>query len=149
MLLEADTRAAIQSSPQAEAMLNAFAGRPAVRAAIGAMTAIETAPFALMVMSVGLALRRLAAGGREALPRALRWLRLASVAALVWGPAGLISQGAINSLLSLGMAGDAYWVIPVDLVDLWMALSLGTAAYAAVWALEAGLKAQRDLDDFV
>lgn len=149
LLLDDDDRAKLQATPAAEQTFTAYAGRPVVRAGIIGVSLIETGPFALMLLGVGLALRRLGGGSRDALARALTWLRIASQAALAWAIARPLSDSLMDSLLSAGTPDGARWQISIDLLDIGTALMLGTAAFATVWALEAGLRAQRDLDDFV
>lgn len=149
LLLDDDDRELIQASPAIERAFDAHARRPLVRAGVAGIMLIDLGPFAALLLAVGLALRRLGRGGDDALPRALFWLRRASQAAMLWAVTRPLADSLMESLLSGGGPEGAQWRISFDPGDIGVALSLGVAAYAAVWALEAGLRAQRDLADFV
>lgn len=148
-LLKGDVATQVHASPAARQTYAAYAHRPLVRLGIIGVTLISAGPFALMLAGVGLALRRLGGAGRDALARALTWLRWASLAALAWAVARPLSESLMDSLLSGGTPGGAEWKITIDSASVGTALMLGIAAFATVWALEAGLKAQRDLAGFV
>lgn len=148
-LLDEEGQKAVSASPAAERTFAAYAERPLVRMGIAGTSAIGAWPFAALLLLVGLALRRLGRGGGEALAAALARLRWAATAALVWAIARPVSDALMASLLSSGTPGGAEWQIPIDLGDMGTALMLAVAAYAVVWALEAGLRAQRDLQSFV
>lgn len=102
-----------------------------------------------MLFSIGLALRRLGGKRCEPLAEALPWLRRASLAAMIWAIGRPLSDSLMVSLLSPGTPEGRQWAITVDMLDIGTALMLTVAAYATVWALEAGLEAQRDLERFV
>ncbi|MEG3091452.1 hypothetical protein U1703_08220 [Sphingomonas sp. PB1R3] len=123
--------------------------RPSVRTGMIGVTALDEGPFALMLFSIGLALRRLGGKRREPLAEALPWLRRASLAAMIWAIGRPLSDSLTVSLLSPGTPEGRQWAITVDMLDIGTALMLTVAAYATVWALEAGLEAQRDLERFV
>lgn len=94
-------------------------------------------------------MRCLGGRGDDALDGALRWLRRASVAAIVWALANPVYESLLETLLSAGTPSGATMQISLYLGDVATALLLALAGYTATWALEAGLRTQRDLDDFV
>lgn len=149
LLLDEDDRTSVAASAAARRTFDAYAARPLVRLGLVGVEAIQTGPFALLLLGVGLALRRL--GGRKEgqLARALPWLRLAALAAIGWALARPVADSLMAMLLAPGTPGGRRWQLSVDVGDIGIALMLGIAAYAAVWAIESGLQAQRDLDDFV
>ncbi len=149
IMLDDDEMAKVQASPVAERIFDAHVARPIVRLGIAGITAIESVPFAILLLGVGVGLRRLGGRADDPLARALPWLRRASQAALVWAVARPLSESLMESLLSIGTPSGAHWYINVDLLDIGTAVMLGSAAYATVWALEAGLRAQRDLAEIV
>jgi hypothetical protein len=149
ILLEEDVMKTVQASPAAERRFDAYAMRPLVRAGIAGVTALDDGPFAAILLFVGLALRRLGDRRGEPLARALPWLRRASLAAMIWAIGRPVSDSLMKTLLSPGTPEGGQWAITVDLLDIGAALMQAIAAYAAVWAIEAGLKAQRDLERFV
>ncbi|MGT2515012.1 hypothetical protein ACVOMT_13015 [Sphingomonas panni] len=147
-LLDDDERATI-TGPAEEQALAAYVARPIVRVGIFGVKMIHSAPFAILLFGVGTALRHLGGRGDNQLERALPWLRRASLAAIVWAVAQPVSNSLMASLLSPGTPAGPYWYIEFDLVDILTALMMAIAAYATVWALEGGLRAQRELADFV
>ncbi|MGN7159974.1 hypothetical protein [Sphingomonas sp. SAFR-052] len=148
-MLDNDERLKVAASPEAERRLSAHVSRPIVRAGLLGVVLIGSAPFALLLLGVGAALRHLGRRSRNPLGRALPWLRRASLAAIVWAIAQPVSASLRASLLSLGTPSGGYWYITVDFADIGIGLMLAMAAYATIWALEAGIRAERELADFV
>lgn len=148
-LLGDDQRAAVTASPAAERRFDAYAAQPLVRVGLAGVMLIRNGPFAVLLLCVGLALRRLGAHAGDPLADALPWLRLASLAAIASAFAGPIGQSLLGSLLSRGTPMGAHWIVVADFNEVGTALLLAVAAYATAWALEAGVGAQRDLDSFV
>lgn len=148
-LLDDDVMKSVQASPAAERRFDAYAMRPLVRAGIAGVTALDDGLFALILLCAGMALRQLGGRHGEPLARALPWLRRASFAAIVWAIGRPLSDSLMTTLLSPGTLDGGQWTITLDLADIGGALMLALAAFATVWALEAGLRAQRDLDRFV
>lgn len=149
LLLGAENRALVVASPEAQRRFDAYVARPDVRLRLAGVEAVSKLPFALLLLCVGLALRRLGGRGAGALAQVLRWLRRASIAAIVWALADPVHESLLESLLSAGTPTGPRWQVTINLAGMAAPLLLALAAYAAVWALEAGLKAQRDLDAFV
>jgi hypothetical protein len=52
-------------------------------------------------------------------------------------------------LLSGGAPGGFQPQVTLNLMDVGTGLTLAVAAFTAIWAVEAGLKARAELDDFV
>ena len=90
-----------------------------------------------------------------------RWTRCRSVAAGIAVAAPRLDRrhrldarpcGVSDRARIVAVAGHAGRTDPVHehyLADIATGLLLAIAAYCAIWAIEAGLRAQRDLDDFV
>ncbi|MFD1788990.1 hypothetical protein ACFSC3_15600 [Sphingomonas floccifaciens] len=148
-MLDDDEKAKVVATPGAEQKLDAYVGRPIVRAGIFGVTLIDSVPFATLLLGVGIALRRLGGRGENPVAQALPWLRRASLAAIVWALAQPVSNSLMASLLSIGTPSGPHWYITINLVPIGTGLMLAIAAYATIWALESGLQAQRDLDAFV
>lgn len=148
-MLDDDEQAKVVVTPGADRAIAAHVARPIVRAGIFGVSMIEAAPFALLLAGVGLALLRLGGRGSDPIAEALPWLRRGSLAAIVWAVSQPVSQSLMASLMSPGTPSGPHWYIQVDLVDVATGLMLAIAAYAAIWALEAGLQAQRDLAEIV
>lgn len=149
LLLDEEDRLLVGASPAALRRFDAHVARPAVRMGLAGVAVLDTLPFALLLFGVGAALRRLGGRGAGSLPAALRWLRLASLAAIIWALAQPFHETAVETLLSPGTPSGSQVKVVIYLGDIAKGLLLALAAYAAVWAIEAGLRAQRDLDDFV
>jgi hypothetical protein len=148
-LLPEESRAEIEGSPSALARYEAYVARTDVRIGLAAIEAIDLLPFMALLGTVGIALRRLGGSGADTLERALPWLRRASLAAIVWTLAGPVYQSALETWLSRGMPSGFQIVTTILLAPIAGGLLLAFAAYAAIWAVEAALKAQRDLDRFI
>lgn len=148
-LLDSQVREAVEATPAAMRAFETHASRPTVRLALAAADAIDSLPFGVLLLSVGLALRRLGAQGADALAQALPWLRRASLAAIAWTALDPVHEGAVEAILSAGTPKGASISLSFYLGDIASGLLLAMAAYAAIWAMEAGLRSQRDLDGFV
>ncbi|WP_156351535.1 MULTISPECIES: hypothetical protein [unclassified Sphingomonas] len=149
VLLAEETRIEVAASPVTQRRFDAYAARGDVRIGLALIDAVDTVPFALLILSVGLALRRLGGAGRDALPQALRWLRRAAIAAIAWSLAQPVYESLLETLLSPGTPDGAMIVLSIGFGMIGTALLLAFAAYAAVWALEAAVRAQRDLAEFI
>ncbi|WP_240500094.1 hypothetical protein [Sphingomonas montana] len=149
LLLEEDDRASVMASGDAERAFDAHVARPIVRLGLVGVDLVESGPFAMLLLGVGLALRRLGGRGEGTFARALPWLRRASIAAILWAIARPVSDSLMAMLLAPGTPSGARWQVSVDLVEVGTALMLAIAAYATVWALEAGVRTQQDLAEIV
>jgi hypothetical protein len=148
-LLPEETRMGIEISPSARARFEAYVARVDVRIGLAAIEAINLLPFMALLGSIGIALRRLGGSGADTLEQALRWLRRASLAAVVWTLSDFVYESVLETWLSPGTPSGFEVVTTVMLAPIAGGLLLAFAAYAAVWAVEAGLSAQRDLERFV
>lgn len=147
--LPEEDRAKIAASPQAGRKFDAYLARPLVRLGVAGIAALDAAPFALLLLGVGLALRRLGGRGDDPLGKALPWLRRASLAAIVRALLTPFTGSLMAMLLYPGTPAGPHWAITVDFGGISVALALAVAAYAAVWAIEAGVQAQRELAEIV
>ncbi|MHA6722614.1 hypothetical protein [Sphingomonas sp. RS2018] len=148
-LLDDDERAAVTATPVKEARFDAYVARPTTRFGLLGIAIVQKGPFALLLLGVGVALRRLGADHGHPLADALPWLRRASIAAMLTAISSLIGDSLMQSLLSIGTPGGPHWIVSVDLLPIATAMMLAVAAYATVWGLEAGVQAQRDLAEIV
>lgn len=149
-LLDQDVRVAVLATPAALRTFEAYVARPDVRLRLAAVEALNLGPFALLLAGVGLALRRLGGnGGPDALPRALRWLRVSAIAALVWALTSPVYDSLLATILSPGTPNGEKIELYIYLDKIGGGLLLALAAYATIWAIEAGFEARRDLDSFV
>ncbi|WP_097063904.1 hypothetical protein [Sphingomonas guangdongensis] len=147
-VLPREIQTQVRSSPDALARFEAYRRRPLVRVGALGVAAVSLVPFAGLLFGVGLALRRLGGGG-DALGQALPWLRRASLAAIVWALSSPLAESLEVMLLYPGTPAGAHWHIVLDPKSIMTGLMLAVAAYAAVWAMEAGVQAQRDLAEIV
>ncbi len=148
-LLDRDVRLTVEATPVAQARFDAWVARPDVRLALAGAKAIDALPFAVLLLCVGVALRRLGTAGSDALAQALPWLRRASLAAIVWTILAPFYDSAVESILSPGTPEGAVLQLSFYADDLVVGALLAIAAYVAIWAMEAGLATQRDLENFV
>jgi hypothetical protein len=147
-VLPREVQAQLRSSPDALARFEAYRRRALVRVGALGVAVVSLVPFAALLLGVGLALRRLGGGG-GALRQALPWLRRASLAAILWAVSSPLAESLHVMLLYPGTPAGAHWHIVFDLQSILTGLMLAVAAYAAVWAMEAGVQAQHDLAEIV
>lgn len=149
ILLDQDVRGMVLATPSGLKTFEAYVARPDVRLGLAAVETINLGPFAFVMLGVGLALRRLGGRASAALPKALRWLRRSSIAAILWAVMSPLYDCLLAMLLSPGTPNGATveWFIYLDKIGAGLLLAL--AAYTAIWAVEAGLEARRDLDGFI
>ncbi len=150
-LLDEEDRAIVTASFANERRFTAYVEEPHTRLILAAIKSLSSLPFVGLIFGVGLALRRLGSNKDDPLAYALPWLRRASVAAVLW----TLSMPLVDSLtatnLAHGLPTDdyAFYFAIEDLTEVCSAVMLAIAAYSTIWAVETGLRAQRDLDDFV
>lgn len=149
LLLEEETRLAVAATPDSQRRFEAYAARGGVRVGLAAIEAIGAVPFGLMMFCVGVALRRLGGAASEGLPRALWWLRRASIAAIICALAEPVRETLLGTWLSPGTPAGFAITSTIYLANIAEGLLLAFAAFATVWALEVTLRARRDLDEFV
>lgn len=139
----------LMGNPEAQARFAAYVARSWVRTGLAALTLMEEGLLVFLFVAVGLTLRRLGARRDQALASALPWLRRGAMAGLLWAAAQPLTDSVRTMLLYPGTPTGASWFIGIDLTVAGPALLLAIAAYATAWALEAGMRAERDLADFV
>lgn len=148
-LLDRDVRLAVEATPATRVRFDAHVARPDVRLALAAARALDALPFGVLLLCVGVALRRLGTAGSDALAQALPWLRRASLTAIVWTILGSFYDSAAETILSPGTPEGGTVMLSFYADDLVVGALLSMAAYVAIWAVEAGLATQRDLENFV
>lgn len=148
-LLREPDRAAVAGDPAAQARFAAYVDRPIVRAGLGALVAADEGLLVVLLAAMGMTLLRLGGRGDQVLARALPWLKRGALAGLLWAIAQPVTDSLRAMLLSPGTPAGASWFIGIDLTVAGPALLLAIAAYTVAWALEAGVRATRDLADFV
>ncbi len=148
-LLPESEQALLSNNPEAEARFATYVARPPVRAGLAAIILVDEGLLIFLFVAVGLTLRRLGGRGEHVLGRALPWLKRAAFAAVLWAVAQPLTDSLRTMLLYPGAPSGATWFIGIDLTIAGPAFLLAIAAYAIAWALEAGIRAERDLADFV
>jgi len=147
-LLPDDRRTVLQHDPQAFAALAAYVGQPLVRIALACLVVVRDGLMVLLLLAIGATLRRLGRLGERVLEEALRWFRRGALAALLWSIAQPLTD-VVQAVLLLPALPEKAASIPVNLTVAGPALLLAIAAYAIAWALEAGVRAERDLAAFI
>lgn len=142
-------RPALASSPSAQTAFEQYVARVPVRLGLTAIRLIDILPFALLMVAVSLALKRLAARRGDDLAGALHWLRRSAIAALLMVLATPIADSLEAMILFPGTPTGAMWYLEVEFRQLGFNMLLASAVFAVVWALDAGSRAERDLTDFV
>ncbi|GGE82454.1 hypothetical protein GCM10011404_13900 [Sphingomonas prati] len=148
-LLPDAERASVSSDPAARARFAAYAARPRVRAGLAGLILFDEVFLIFLFVAVGLTLRRLGGAGGPVLARALPWLKRGALSAVLWAIVQPLTDSLRAMLLFPGTPSGASWYIALDLTVAGPAMLLAIAAYATAWALEAGIRAERDLATFV
>lgn len=148
-LLPDETLARLKSDAEARGRFDRWVAEPGVRAGLAAIVLLGSGPMAVLFLAVGMALRRLGQKRHHALADALPWLRRASRAAVTLAVARILCPVLQAALLYKGVGGSRALSSPIQLDSALLFLLLAFAAYATIWALEAGIRAERELADFV
>lgn len=148
-LLPEGEQPSLAQDPAARAAFREYVDRPFVRAGLAAIALVGNLPWFVLLLCIGLALRRLAGRRGDDLGRALPWLRRASLAALAMVLAVPIGESLTVMLLYPGLPTGPHWYVQVDMLAGAKSLLLAFAAFAVTWAVEAGHRAERDVADFV
>ncbi|WP_156347095.1 hypothetical protein [Sphingomonas sp. Leaf33] len=148
-LLDESDRTILADAPDKARAFSTYIGQPEVRVGLAAIRAIKTLPFSFMVTGIGIALLCLGGRSGDPLARALPWMRRASIAAILWGGAKLVVDSLTATVLSAGLPEGFTYYFATEWNEVGTALMLALAAYTMAWALEAGVKAQRDLAEIV
>jgi hypothetical protein len=144
-----DTRAELSGSGTAQAAFERHLARPLVRAGLAAVELTRSLPFAALMLGIGMALRELATRKENDLARALPWLRRASLAAILMAVAEPVAASAQAMIAYPGTPTGPMWYVEVNFRDLAFDLLLALAAFAVVWALDAGSQAEQDMATIV
>lgn len=149
--LDESVREQVADTPGAGDRYKSHVARAPVRIGLSALVIIDGMPFATLLLGVAMALRQFGSSRNDGskLDRALSWLRigaLGAIAAALWPVIGGVAKSA---MLLPGTPYGPGVIVDVDFNSLVFHLLLATAMFAVVWALEEGLKAQRDLAEIV
>lgn len=144
-----DARPALAASPSAQEEFARHVARPLVRTGLAGVVLIDDLPFAALMFGVSLALRKLATRAGDDLAGALPWLRRASIAAVLMAVATPVAASLRAMILLPGTPSGPMWYFEADVSQLVSDLLLALAAFAVVWALDAGSRAERDVAAFV
>lgn len=148
-MLPDETRLILNRDPVARGKFLAWMAKPGVHAGLAALIFLEFVPMMILLFSIGMALRRLGERKRHALTLALPWLRRASRADIALAVARLVVPVPTAILLHQGVDQDDIVLPGIELSNTLVLLLLTIAIHAVIWALEAGIRAERELADFV
>lgn len=148
-LLPESEQASVLAEPAARGRFVTYVDQRSVRAGLAGLILLDEGFLVFLFMAVGLTLRRLGERDGSVLARALPWLKRGALAAVLWSVAQPLTDSLRAMLLLPGTPSGPSWYIALDLTVAGPALLLAIAAYATAWALEAGLRAERDLAGFV
>ena len=148
MLIEPESvRHQIRDAPSRVAELNAHIAQPRVKILLGLSSMLTAIPFFVVFVGMAMALRHLAAVGFNA--SAIRWIRRAALAALVWTVAQPVSASIRWTALSEITHGRTLRHINLDFTSLVFGIIVSGAVWLLVWALEEALEMRRDLEEYV
>lgn len=149
VLLPEGEQPSLAQDAKARAAFRAYVDRPPIRLALSGIALLGNLPWFVLLLSIGLALRRLAARTGDDLGKALPWLRRASLAALAMVLVIPVAESLTVMLLYPGLPAGPHWYVQVDMVAGAKSLLLAFAAFAVTWAVEAGHRAERDAAEII
>lgn len=120
---------------------------PSVRLMLFLAEVVRSLPIVILFLSLAVALRRLASGGFSL--GAIRWLRRAALAAIVWTLSLPVSQSLRSTALSPVTSGMQTLNLHIRVGDLILPALLAIAVWICVWALEEAVTIRKDLDDYI
>lgn len=145
--LDEEARASVAASPEAVERYRDHLARGPVSIGLSILSILSAVPFATLMFGVAMVLRSF--GTSAGIGGALRWMKLAGLAALAAAIAPPII-GLLQSVLLLpGTPHGPGFAIEIDGGPLFLHLLLASASFAVVWALDAGQQAKRDLSEIV
>lgn len=145
--LDAEEWQAMSRSPAAANRFADYVARWPIKIGGAVLSILSTFPFALLMFAVAMALR--AFGTARGIASGIRWMRLAAWAAIGAALASPLIGLLWSVLLLPGTPHGPGFRIEIDSGPLMLHLLLAFASFAVVWALDAGLRAQRDLAEIV
>ena len=145
--LDAEEWQAMSTSPAAADRFADYVARWPIKIGGAVLSILSTFPFALLMFAVAMALR--AFGTARGIASGIRWMRLAAWAAIGAALASPLVGLLWSVLLLPGTPHGPGFRIEIDGGPLMLHLLLAFASFAVVWALDAGLRAQRDLAEIV
>ena len=145
--LDAEEWQAMSTSPAAADRFADYVAQWPVRIGGAVLSILSAIPFALLMFAVAMALR--AFGTARGISSGIRWMRLAAWAAIGAALAPPLIDFFRSILLLPGTPHGPGYRIEIDGGPLMLHLLLAFASFAIVWALDAGLRAQRDLAEIV
>ncbi|WP_294236147.1 hypothetical protein [uncultured Sphingomonas sp.] len=148
-LLPDASRAAVRADPVMHRHYVDWVARPGVRIALAVVNLIAFGPTTALLLSLGMAFRMMGRQGGQGLVRALPWLRWACRAAILLAVTQLLKQFLLSAVLLLGVDRPTLLDFTIDFNITLLPLLMASAAYATVWALRAGMRAEEDLARFV
>lgn len=147
LLLPEAERAMVAGMPEAQTRLASHVERAPIRLALIGLLLVERLPMICLLVGVAFALRQLGSNTQDPLGSALPWLRRSAAAALVMAVMTPVAVSLTVMVLLLAV-GPAWW-FGIDVGSFLTNLMLALAAFAVVWALAAGSRAGRDLEEIV
>ena len=145
--LDAEELQAMSASPAAAERFADYVKQWPIEIGGAVLSVLSTLPFALLMFAVAMALR--AFGTARGIASGIRWMRLAGWAAIGAALASPLIGLLWSVLLLPGTPHGPGFRIEIDSGPLMLHLLLAFASFAVVWALDAGLRAQRDLAEIV
>ena len=142
-----EARKVAWQTPGSEQRILVHLERPGVRVSLFAAELARALPFALLLLSLAAALRSLAAGGFT--PDAVRWLRRAALASILWVLAQPMAQSIRLTTFSPITRGDEVTHIVVNANELFWPMLLSFAAWTFARALEQAAFLQQELEEYV
>ncbi len=147
--VSSDVRQVIANLPKADARMTAVMTEPFWWWRLFGIQMLDVLPFTLLFFSVGMALWRF--GNREEHRdwSGIRWLQRATAAGIVMAIAEPLAQLLRDAVYVGALTQMEEFSYSIEFTEMFNHLLFAGAAWAATWALAAGLRARGDLAEIV
>ncbi|WP_230481305.1 hypothetical protein [Sphingomonas sp. Leaf21] len=147
--LSPEVRHVIASLPRAPERMTAAMADPYWWWRLFGIQTLNVLPFAILFFSVGMALWRFSSRQEHRDWSGIRWLQRATAAGIVMAVAEPVAQVLRDAVYLTAVADIETFSHSIDFTEIIDNLLFAGAAWAAIWALAAGLRARGDLAEIV
>jgi hypothetical protein len=147
--LSAEVRHAVANAPKGEERMTAAMTEPFWWWRLFGIQMLDALPFAILFFSVGMALWRFSSREERRDWSGIRWLQWATVAGVAMAVAEPAAQVLRDAVYVRAVTDIETFSYSIEFTETINNLLFACAAWAAIWALAAGLRARGDLAEIV
>lgn len=147
--LSPEVRHILANAPRGEERMTAVMTEPFWWWRLFGIQILDTLPFIMLFFSVGMALWRFGSRNEHRDWSGIRWLQRATAAGVVMAIAEPVAQVLRDAVYLAAVTDTEEFSYSIEFTDIINNLLFACAAWAAIWALAAGLRARGDLAEIV